>query len=157
MDNDGNVIVADRDNKVVKLFSRTGEAVHKILGLGSFSCPFHCVQCNSHFIVSDSHEHCIDVFDRVGNFLYKFGKKGEEDGEFNNPHCLSIDKAGHLMVCDAGNHRVQVFEQSGKFITKFGTKGSGIGEFNGPVSAAVLSDGRIVVTDFHNNRVQIFE
>ena len=157
VDNDGNLIVADRDNKVVKLFCHTGEAVHKVLELGSFSCPFHCVQCNSHLIVSDSHEHCINVFDRVGNFLYKFGKKGKEDGEFNNPHCLSVDKAGHLMVCDAGNHRVQVFEQSGKFITKFGTKGSGIGEFNGPVSTAVLSDGRIVVTDFYNNRVQMFE
>ena len=157
VDNDGNIIVADRDNKVVKLFSRAGEAVYKILRLGSFSCPFHCVECNSHLIVSDSHEHCINVFDRAGNFLYKFGKKGEEDGEFNNPHCLSVDKAGHLMVCDAGNHRVQVFEQSGKFITKFGTKGSGIGEFNGPVATAVLSDGRIVVTDFYNNRVQIFE
>jgi len=157
VDNDGNIIVADRDNKVVKLFSRTGEAVHKIVGKGSFSCPFHCVQCNNYVIASDSHEHCINVFDRVGNFLYKFGKKGEEDGEFNNPHCLSVDKVGHLMVCDAGNHRVQVFEESGKFITKFGTKGSGIGEFNGPVSTAVLSDGRIVVTDFYNNRLQIFE
>ena len=77
VDNDGNIIVADRDNKVVKLFSRTGEAVYKILGQGSFSCPFHCVECNSHLIVSDSHEQCINVFDRAGNFLYKFGKKGE--------------------------------------------------------------------------------
>jgi len=157
VDNDGSIFVADRDNKVIKLFSRIGETVHKSLGKGSFSCPFHCIQYNNYVIVSDSHAHCINVFDRVGNFLFKFGKKGEGDGEFNNPHCLSVDKAGHLMVCDAGNHRIQVFEQSGKFITKFGTKGSGIGEFNGPVSTAVLSDGRIVVTDFYNNRIQIFE
>jgi len=97
------------------------------------------------------------VHDRDGNFQYKFGKKGEGGGEFNEPCCLSINKAGHLMVCDAINHRVQVFELNGKFITKFGTKGSGIGEFNFPISTAVLSDGRIVVTDFKNNRIQIFE
>ena len=85
--------------------------------------------------------------------MYKFGKKGEGDGDFNDPQCLSVNKAGHLMVCDSGNHRVQVFELSGKFVAE----GSGIGEFNGPVSTAVLSDGRIVVTDRWKNRIQIFE
>jgi len=90
-------------------------------------------------------------------FQYKFGRKGEGEGEFNEPCCLSVNKAGHLMVCDSGNNRVQVFELSGKFIAKFGTKGSGIGEFNCPISTAVLSDGRIVVTDTSNNRIQIFK
>ena len=72
------------------------------------------------------------------------------EGEFNEPCCLSVNKAGHVMVCDGLNHRVQVFELSGKFITKFGTKDSGIGELKNPVSTAVLNDGRIVVTDFNN-------
>ena len=90
--------------------------------------------------------------------MYKFGKTGSGDGEFNGPRCLSVNKAGHLMVCDDGNHRVQVFELGGKFVTKFGTKGRRKGEFNsGPVSTACLSDGRIVATDFGNNRIQIFE
>ena len=44
--------------------------------------------------------HCVKVFGRDGNFLYQFGKKGEGDGEFNKPRCLSVNKAGHLMVCD---------------------------------------------------------
>ena len=95
--------------------------------------------------------------DKNGNFLYKFGKKGKRDGEFNCPCCLSVDKAGHLMVCDGYNHRVQVFELSGKFITKFGSKGGSEGEFNVSVSSAVLSDGRIVVSDYLNNRIQMFE
>ena len=90
--------------------------------------------------------------------MYKFGKKGSGNGEFDTPRCLTVNKAGHLMVCDRGNHRVQVFELGGKFVTKFGTKGSGIGEFDaGPVSTAVLSDGRIVATDWGNHRIQIFE
>ena len=82
---------------------------------------------------------------------------GNADGEFNTPHCLSMDKAGHLMVCDTGNHRIQVFDLSGKVVAKFGTKGSGMGEFNIPVSVAVLSDGKIVVSDNGNSRIQIFE
>ena len=95
--------------------------------------------------------------EELQEFLYRFRKQGEGDGELNKPCCLSVNKAGHLMVCDFENHRVQVFELRGKFVGKFGTKGSGIREFDLPVSTAVLSDGRIVVTDYGNHGIQIFE
>ena len=157
LDSDRNVIVADALNELIKIFNANGQVLRKMGVEGSLTYPIHCIQYDKYLIVSDSHEHCIKVCDRDGNFLYKFGKKGKGDGEFDDPRCLSVNKAGHLMVSDAGNHRVQVFELSGKFITKFGTKGSGIGEFNRPVSTAVLSDGRIVVSDYLNCRIQIFE
>ena len=131
--------------------------MRKIGGEGSFSFPFHCVEYENFLIVSDSVEHCIKIFDKEGKFLYKFGKKGEGDGEFKFPRCLSINKAGHLMVCDEDNHRVQVFELSGNFVTKFGKRGSSIGDFNVPFSTAVLSDGRIVAADRCNHRIQIFQ
>jgi len=116
------------------------------------------VQYDNYLIVSDGGENCIKVFNKDGTFLYKFGKKGHGDGEFDTPRGLSVNKAGHLMVCDRKNHRVQVFELNGKFVAKSGTKGSGIGEFNdSPLSTAVLSDGRIVATDLWNHRIQIFE
>ena len=89
--------------------------------------------------------------------MHKFGKKGEGDGEFNKPCCLSVNKAGHLMVCDTWNYRFQVFELNGMFVVRFGTKGIGIGEFCSPVSTAVLSDGRIVATYWRNDRIQFFE
>ena len=158
VDSDCNVIVADSGNKVIKIFSHNGHFLRKIGQQGSFSKPWHCVQYDNYLIVSDRDENCIKVFNKDGHFLYKFGKRGSRDGEFNEPRCLSVNKAGHLMVCDEGNHRVQVFELSGKFVTKFGKKGRGKGEFSdGPVSTAVLSDGRIVATDFGKDRIQIFE
>ena len=157
LESNGNIIVANKKNQLINIFSPSGEFLRKIGNVGSFTFPFHCVQNNEHFLVSDSDKHCIKVFDLDGKFLYEFGKRGEGDGEFNKPRCLSIDKAGHLMVCDAWNHRVQVFELSGKFITTFGTKGNGVGEFILPISVAVLSDGRIVVADFKNHRIQLFE
>ena len=157
IDSDGNIIVADRRNKLIKFFSADGQFLNKLGTEGSFTEPFHCIQHGNYLIVSDSGDLSVKCFDRRGNFLYKFGKEGNADGEFNNPACLSKDKAGHLMVCDTLNHRIQVFDVSGKFVAKFGTKGSGMGEFVKPLSAAGLSDGKIVVSDYRNSRIQIFE
>ena len=157
IDSDDNIIATDSLNKSIKIFSVGGTFLRKIGTEGSFIKPSHCIQHENYLFVSDTEDHCIKVLNREGKFLYKFGKKGDGDGEFIQPHCLSVNKAGHLMVCDKGNHRIQVFELTGKFVTKFGTKGSEPGEFNCPVSTAVLNDGKIVVSDFNNNRIQIFE
>ena len=98
------------------------------------------------------------MFDREGKLLNKFGRKGVGNKEFNEPSCLSVDKAGQLIICDKLHHRVQVLEiPSGKFTTKFEIKGKGMGGLGNPVSIAVLSDGRIVVSDFLNHCIQIFE
>ena len=129
----------------------------KIGGQGSFSFPVHCVQCGEYFIVSDSNEHCIKVFNREGHFQYKFGKKGEGNGEFNFPRFLLVTQSKQLLVCDWFNHRIQVFELDGKFVGKFGTNGSKLGEFKQPFSVAILSNDQIVVSDRNNNRIQIFE
>ena len=119
--------------------------------------PFHCIQHGQYFIVSDRGDHFIKMFDLEGKFSFKFGKQGNQDGEFPRPCYMSINKEGLLMVCDEENERFQLFELSGKFVTKFGSYGSGKGEFNSPVSLANLSDGRIVVCEFSNNRIQAFE
>ena len=156
LDSTGNVIVADIGNKLIKIFTPYGRFVMKIGWQDSLSDPVHCVQCGEYFIVSDKNEHCIKVFNRKGDFQYKFGKKGKGDGEFNSPTYLLVNESQHLFVCDRYNHRVQVFELNGKLIGKFGTKGSKLGEFNYPLSVAMLSNGRIVVTDECNNRTQIF-
>ena len=52
-----------------------GKFLMKIGEQGSLNYPVHCVQCNRYLIVSDGGEHCIKVFDRNGNFHYKFGLK----------------------------------------------------------------------------------
>ena len=129
----------------------------KIGGQGSLSCPVHCVQCGEYFIVSDSNEHCIKVFNREGDFQYKFGKKGEGDGEFKYTRFLSVTQSKHLLVCDINNHRIQVFELDGKFVGKFGTKGSKLGELKSPFSVAVLSNNQIVLCDRDNHRIQLFQ
>ena len=152
VDSDGNIIVADSNNKLIKIFTPSGQFLRKFGGEDLLVDPCHCIQKDQYFIVSDYGDHSIKVFNAYSDFLYKFGNEGEGDEEFDNPYCLSVDKAGHLMVCDGNNDRVQVLELNGKFITKFKLKSRGL-----PMSTAVLSDGRIVVSDFRDSRIQIIE
>ena len=158
VDSDGNIIVADSNNRLVKIFTPSGQFLRKF-GENLLVDPCHCIHKDQYFLVSDDGDHSVEVFNTDGDFLYNFGNEGEgdADGEFNEPRCLSVDKAGHLIICDSQNHRVQVLEVNGKFIRKFGRYGSEIGELIEPTSTAVLTDGRIVVANFDNNRIQIIE
>ena len=157
VDSDGNIIVADSNNKLIKIFTPSGQFLRKFGGEDLLVDPCHCIQKDQYFIVSDYGDQCIKVFNTGGDFLYKFGNEGEGDGEFNEPHCLSVDKAGHLMVCDSANDRVQILELSGKFIANFELMSDRIEEYVGPVSTAVLSDGRIVVSDYCDDCIKIIE
>ena len=150
VDSDGNIIVADADNKLIKIFTPSGQFLRKFGGEDLLVDPIHCIQKDQYFLVSDNVDHSIKVFNADGDFLYKFGDEGEGDGEFDNPYCLSVDKAGHLMVCDGKNDRVQVLELNGKFITKFKLMSGG-----SPTSTAVLSDGTICTASCESPRFQI--
>ena len=157
VDSNGNLVVADSKNKLVKIFSPSGQFLRKFGGEDLLANPCHCIQKDQYFIVSDPGDHCIKVFHTDGDFLYKFANEGDEDGEFDHPRCLSVDKAGHLMVCDSGNDTVQILELNGKFIANFELMSNGIEEYLGPVSTAVLSDGRIVVSNFCDDCIQLIE
>ena len=157
VDSDGNIIVPDCQNKLIKIFSPGGQLLRTIGG-GRLTFPIHCIQNNNIFFVSDRGDHSIKMFDKEGKFLKKFGSKGVGNKQFNEPCCLSVDKVGHLMICDKLNHRIQLLDiPSGKFRTKFEVKGKDIGGLGNPVSMAVLSNGRIVVSDVLHHCVHIFE
>ena len=157
---DGNILVADSGNKQIKIFSSTGQFLDKFGGKDLFVKPYDAIDNDKRIFVLDRGDHSIKVFSKVGskrNFLYKFGREGEGDGEFREPWSLSFNNVGHIMVCNSDNHKIQLFEPSGKFVAKFGTKGYDKGEFKKPIKSAVFSDGRIVVSDLHTHNIQVFE
>lgn len=58
-------------------------------------------------------------FDSNGKFIKEWGKWGNGDGEFDQPHALAFDSKGLLYVGDRNNNRIQVFDQDGNFKEKF--------------------------------------
>ena len=51
VDSDGNIIVADAGNKLIKIFSPDGKFLMKIGGQGSLTDPIHCGQYDRYLSV----------------------------------------------------------------------------------------------------------
>lgn len=60
--------------------------------------------------VSDVQLNVINVLNRDGQFLYKFGRSGAKPGEFNQPSGMWIESENRLYVADTKNKRVQLFQ-----------------------------------------------
>ena len=82
---------------------------------------------------------CLKVFDQSGTFLYKVGKKGNQDGQLNGPQGMLLDSSNNLLVCDKRNNRVQQFSLGGRFT------GKTINYLPSPTGIAMAPDGRILV------------
>ncbi len=107
--------------------------------------------------VVDRSAHKVVVLKLDGTPLFEFGAHGYDDGQFNMPLGITIDRTGTVYVLDSGNFRVQLFDPDGKFITQFGSVGDGLGFFANPKGIAVDSEDHIYVTDVAFNNVQIFD
>ena len=101
--------------------------------------------------MSDGDNHCIKAFDQSGTFLYKFGKKGYQDGQFNRPRGLLVDSSNNLLVCDFDNNRVQQFSLDGRFI------GKSITRLSNPTAITKAPDGRILVASHGEKKVYILK
>jgi len=106
--------------------------------------------------VSDVQEHRIQVYDREGRFLRRFGSKGRNRGQFDHPHGMCFTADGNLVVADGENHRVQIFREDGSFVRTFGRRGTDLGEFLVPTDVCGGPDGTIAVLDKCNCRIQVF-
>ena len=74
--------------------------------------------------MADSNNHRVQVFDRNGNFLSKFGEQGSRNNQLKNPEGLSINGKGDIIVADIGNKLIKIFSSNGEYLRKFGGAGS---------------------------------
>ncbi|MCK4379354.1 MAG: SMP-30/gluconolactonase/LRE family protein, partial [Deltaproteobacteria bacterium] len=107
--------------------------------------------------VTDTLAQQVVVLGLDGQERFRFGRRGQEPGQFNAPTAININRRGEVLVTDALNSRVQVFSADGHFLTQFGRPGDTSGTFAKPKGIAVDSDGNIYVCDALFDAVQIFD
>ena len=74
-------------------------------------------------IVADCDNHCIQVFDRNGKFLFRFGSKGNGNGLFDHFRGVTVDQRNNqIVVADTFNYRIQIFDEKGTFSACVGVK-----------------------------------
>ena len=111
---DGVVMVVDAMNFRIQLFDRDGNfqaqigtsgdpagGIYRPKGIG--------IDSENHIYVVDSELGMVQVFDREGRRLYRFGN-GTNFGQFLLPAGLFIDRSDRVFLVDSYNRRVQVFQ-----------------------------------------------
>uniref|UniRef100_A0A1I7XNS5 B box-type domain-containing protein n=1 Tax=Heterorhabditis bacteriophora TaxID=37862 RepID=A0A1I7XNS5_HETBA len=115
-----------------------------------------CIDLRGRVLVADRSNNRIQIFDKDGVFLSKFGSSGTRPGQFDRPAGVATNTRNNIIVADKDNHRIQVFDENGHFLLKFGERGRPIGMFNYPWGVATNMHNHIAVSDTRNHRVQIF-
>jgi DNA-binding beta-propeller fold protein YncE len=86
------------------------------------------------------------------------GQAGVDDGEFNSPTGIALDKDGNIYVSDTDSHSIQKLDKTGKFLARWGGEPSKQeGSFYYPRGLATNSNAEVYVADSGNNRVQKFD
>lgn len=153
----GNVYVADAAQPRIAVYDASGKYRTAFLLNDAKPVALAVNDSLGRLYVVDRHGHKVVVLNLDGKSLFEFGGQGEENGRFNIPLSIALDRAGKAYVLDSGNFRVQIFDQDGKFIGKFGSVGDRPGFFANPKGIAVDSEGHIYVTDAAFSNFQIFD
>jgi DNA-binding beta-propeller fold protein YncE len=155
VDGDGNVWLVDVKGHTVIKCSRTGRVQLVIAQAGrspgdndnqyGFNQPTGLSFTPAgDFYVSDGYGNSrVIQYNKNGEYLRHWGKKGKGDGEFDLVHDVAVDKTGKVYVADRTNERVQVFDAQGRFITKWTNVGAPWGlAYAEKEDAIYLCDGK---------------
>jgi DNA-binding beta-propeller fold protein YncE len=73
--------------------------------------------------IADAKNNNIQVFNKIGKFLFLFGNSGADPGQFSFPSSVIVDQFGVVYVADRGNKRIEFFSPQGIFLGSFSTEG----------------------------------
>lgn len=106
---------------------------------------------NKRVIATDCHNNRIQVFDESGKFLFCFGQKGGNDGEFQSPTGVGVGTNGEIVVCERLKGRIQIFNSNGEFQRRFI-----LNQLKASTLAVDIS-GRIIIADYTNCCVYVLD
>lgn len=156
-DSKGNIYVSDSVRAKIYVFKENGKYNYTISSkLFQRPVGLSLSPDEKRLYIVDSMASQIHVTTPNGEYIKTIGKRGIENGEFNKPTFMCVDKYGKLFISDTMNHRIQILDREGGFIHKFGRIGRNISDFANPRGIGLDDEGNIYVGDALFNRIQIF-
>lgn len=129
-------------------------------GDGEFNFPTNIAvdQRNGNVVVVDTQNFRVQVFDKEGKFITKFGNVGNKPGTFARPKGVGIDSEGNIYVADTAFNNIQIFSEYGKdLLLYFGSAGYGPTQFRLIAGIYIDENDKIVISDGFSGRVQTFQ
>jgi len=84
-------------------------------------------QGNGNILVADTDNSRIQIFNKEGQFLRKFGSEGKEKGQMQTPIGIVMNSRGEIIITENGNSRLQVFDYQGNHLCFLGDKNGVLG------------------------------
>jgi hypothetical protein len=122
-DTAGNLFVAEDTPGRVAKYSPSGTLVTR-WSVGGATTGLAVDSVGNVYVTSKA-LHNIQVYTNSGTFIRTIGGFGSGNGQFHEPHAITLDAAGNIYVTENGNSRVQVLDNTGNFLRKWGTLGYG--------------------------------
>ena len=145
IDEDGIVYVSDQTRYCIDMYDENDLYLGKFAE-GWIPSGMSWDTAGEKLYVCNRSEHCVMVFDRMGNLLDKWGTEGNEEGQFSHPNGIAIDQDGRVYVADSNNDRLQVFDSERTTITQFTL----------PRGVAMDNRGRMYAVGAQMHTVQVF-
>ena len=106
------IVVLSSRTHCVSIYSYSHQLIREMIPLGDtclLPTSFYIDNC-SNILITDFSSHCVCVYSYRGEFLHKFGKEGDQKGDFIHPRGITISPQGRVIVTsDNPNHPIQIF------------------------------------------------
>ena len=108
------IVVLSSRTHCVSIYSYSHQLIREMIPCGEtchLKLPARFILDNcSNILITDSKSHCVCVYSYGGEFLHKFGKEGDQEGDFIQPCGITISTQGRIVVTsDNPKHTIQIF------------------------------------------------
>jgi sugar lactone lactonase YvrE len=161
VDFDGNIVVGQCGEPRVRVVTPVGVLVRTLeiaaaSGVKPLEWPTHvAVAPDGQYVVADSGNQLVRLFDASGAFVRNFARHGTANGQMTWPSGVCVTGDDDVFIADAYWCCVHQLRLDGTFVRCIGSKGNGDGQFLEPSEIAVDAHNNILVSDPSMNRLQM--
>ncbi|KAI6656612.1 PEP-CTERM domain protein [Oopsacas minuta] len=97
------IYILNENNPCLHVYNYEHQLIRDLISFGNetsqiYSSDHFCIDHNSNILISDRKNCCVVVFNKIGNIIHKFGRRGSKPGDLIDPRGIVIDREGRIIV-----------------------------------------------------------